>query len=217
MKKLKLFVSMLITAVILVTGCEKLDPELTVNVDGQDIYLDCTVQDILDKGFNIGEYNSAEGYIDPDDYPVIEAGYLDNDAYYILGPDMSGKCLRIRVYNPNSTDVDLSQCQVYEIGYDVSPFYSDSNPNFPNVQLNGADFNFTDTTETVDTFIEQGFKFKSSDSTSFCEPNVYGCSVLGAEGLYGHHLTLFRDYNYNDNTVRMSGFEISLQLEYDFV
>ena len=65
--------------------------------------------------------------------------------------------------------------------------------------------------------IEQGFKFKSSDSTSFCEPNVYGCSVLGAEGLYGHHLTLFRDYNYNDNTVRMSGFEISLQLEYDFV
>lgn len=217
MKRLRLLLAVVTASVFLFSGCEKLDPEMTISADGNTLALDITVQEILDMGFNIGSINDPSGYIDPEDFPVIEARYLSSDSYYILDEDKDGMCLRISVYNPGNDDADLSQCRVYEYEYDVSGFYSDPNPDFPSVTLNDVSVNFTSPEDVVNSFTAQGFKFDSGDSESFCEADVYGCSVLGADGLYGHTLTLYRDFNYDNNTVRASGFSISLKLDYEFV
>ncbi|MBQ7274340.1 MAG: hypothetical protein IJR15_02690 [Clostridiales bacterium] len=216
MRKLRLLLAVIMASLFIFSGCEKLDPEMSLSVEGKTLTLDITVQEILDMGFNIGNINHKSGYMDPEDFPTIQARYLASDSYYILDENKDGLCLRISVYNPDSQDADLSQCKVYEYEYDVSEFYSDPNPDFPDVLLNEISVNFTDTEDVVNSFEAQGFKFDSDDSASFCEADVYGCSVLGADGLYGHTLTLFRDFNYGNNTVRASGFNITLKLDYDY-
>lgn len=216
MRKIRALMAMLIVSLFLFGGCDKLDPEMALSVDGKTLTLDMTVQEILDMGFNIGEYNHSNGYMDPDDFPTIQARYLASDSYYLLDENKEGLCLKISVYNPDSQDASLAQCKVYEYEYDVSDFYSDPNPDFPDVLLNEISVNFTDTQDVVNSFAAQGFKFDGNDSSSFCEADVYGCSVLGADGLYGHTLTLYRDFNYDNNTVRASGFRITLKLDYEY-
>lgn len=217
MRKIRALLAMVIVSLFLFSGCAGNDPALMVSVNGHSLPLDLTVQQILDMGFNIGEYNHENGYLDPEDFPTIEARYLASDSYYILDENKEGLCIRISVYNPSNEDVSLAQCKVYEYEYDISEFYSSADPDFPDVNLNDISVNFTDPQETLQAFTGQGFKFDSDDSASFCEADVYGCSVLGADNLHGHTLTLYRNFNYDNNTVRMSGFSISLQLDYDFV
>ena len=217
MRKLRLLLAVIMASLFIFSGCGKLDPEMSLSVQGKNLTLDITVQEILDMGFNIGSINNESGYMDPSDFPVIKAGYLASEGYYILDENKEGLCLYIQVYNPGSSDASLSECKVYEYKYDVSDFYSDPNPAFPDVLLNDISVNFTDPSDVVNSFAAQGFKFDEGDSSSFCEADVYGCSVLGADGLHGHTLTLYRDFNYDNNTVRASGFDISLKLDYEFV
>lgn len=203
---------------LLFTGCAGMDPEMTISIDGKEFSLDCKVQDLIDAGFDIASINHQSEILSESDYPVIGSKIMDQTNYYLISEGGVPCDVAFRVYNDGSSDLTLNECKVYQFKFDAGTYaeYANSSVEKPEVLLNGVDCRFTDCDETASALNDTGFRFNSDDIEAFSADDMYGTSVIGPDGLMGHNVSLFHDYDYNDGVVRTNGFEISLKLDYEY-
>ena len=201
---------------VLFTGCSAMDPDMKISVDGHEFSLDCTVQEILDAGFDISEIDHESKIISKDNLPVIGSMIMDTTNYYLISNGIACN-VAFNVYNNSSSDLALNECKVYQFKYDAGTYeeYATKDIETPEVLLNGISCKFTDCGDTANTLIDAGFKFKSSDVEAFDTDDMYSTSVISATGLGGHTLMLYHDYDYTESVVRMNGFDISIKLDYE--
>ncbi|MBP5180372.1 MAG: hypothetical protein J6127_03680 [Clostridiales bacterium] len=220
MRTKKVYSAAIILAMIvsmIFAGCAGMDPEMKISIDGKEFMLDCKVQDFIDAGFSISSINHQSEILSESDYPVIDSMIMDQTNYYLISEGGIPCDVAFNVYNDGSSNLDLSECKVYQFKYDAGTYaeYANSNIEKPEVLFNGVDCRFTDCAETANALNETGFRFSSDDIDAFSADDMYGTSVIGPSGLMGHNVSLFHDYDYTEGVVRTNGFEFSLKLDYE--
>lgn len=92
--------------------------DLVVKINGIEVHVDDTIQDLLDQGLVICETDNT--VISEDEYPTLDAKELTDDSYFI-GAEVDGKvkCSNIAVdpYNNSSKEVSLADCQIHTIWF----------------------------------------------------------------------------------------------------
>ncbi|MBO7095883.1 MAG: hypothetical protein J6V94_02875 [Lachnospiraceae bacterium] len=216
MKKLIGRIVSLITVFVLcfsVQGCSgagTINPEMTVTIDGVDFALDCKVSDILDAGFRVVRYDSGM----KDDLPSVGARELISKFYSIVRQDGTETNISVNIYNKSYNEAEAADCYVYEFVYDASIFPEDT-PH-ADVTFNGINMHYADMASVVSELEEQGFKFKEEDKTEFFRENdPYADRLLSAKGLMGCNLRIDCDYDYETGAKPITGFDLTLKLDYE--
>ncbi|MBO7451608.1 MAG: hypothetical protein J6U54_14675 [Clostridiales bacterium] len=217
-KKMIAVIVMLVMAVVMIfAGCEKLDPEATISIDGKEFQLNCKVSDLTDAGLILASFGDASAAISEDQYPTIKGREMSRELYYILTADKVSTNVYFQAYNLDTTDASLSDCRIYCFNLDYDTYASNKGAkNKVEVKLNGVDFYFTDCNETVNALQEKKFKFDSKEVADFTKDDMYGKSIISADGLHGMSLSIKHDYDYEDGKVRVNGFELTKKLDYEY-
>ena len=196
------------------TGCDSLDPAMSITIDGTEFKLDCKVSDILDAGFELAEIDHKNGILK--EYPDLEGRTLLQSSIYLF-KDGKPSHVAIYVYNKANNTVKFEDCSVYRFKYDCGDYAGNANETgYLDVKFKGIDLHFTDRASVISELEGLGFKFKDSDKTDFLKNNdAYSTSLISATGMFGHHLTVFNDYDYNTGNRYVNALEFENKVEYD--
>ena len=207
-------VIMVMVLTMLFTGCGSMDPAMKITVDGTDFQLDCKVSEILDAGFELAGIDHKSGIVT--EYPEMEARTLIQNSIYLF-KDGKPTHVAIYVYNKSVNSEKFEDCNVYGFKYDCGDYAHDKGETgYLDVKFNGIDMRFADRESVISELEGQGFKFKDSDKTDFFKKNdAYSTSLISATGMFGHHLTVYNDYDYNTGERYVNAVEFQIKVEYD--
>ncbi len=207
-------VIMVMALVMSFTGCGSLDPEMKVTVDGTDFKLGCTVQEVLDAGFELADIDHKSGILKS--YPDMEARSLTTSSIYLF---KDGKPSHVAIYvcNKGTSSVKFEECTVYGFKYDCGDYARDSGETgYLDVTFNGIDPRFADRKSVIGDLEGQGFKFKDAEKTDFFKENdAYSKSLVSATGMLSHDLTVYNNYDYNSGNRYVNSIEYKEKLAYD--
>ena len=205
---------MVMALTMIFTGCDSMDPAMKITVDGTDFQLDCKVSEILDAGFQLANIDHKNGIVT--EYPEMEARTLIKSSIYLF-KDNKPAHVAIYVYNKSYNTEKFEDCNVYGFKYDCGD-YSGNNgeTGYLDVKFNGINMRFADRQSVISDLEGQGFKFKDSDKTDYFKKNdAYSKSLISAAGMFGHHLTVYNNYDYNSGERYVNAIEFQIKVDYD--
>ncbi len=160
-----------VIAVVIVLGyfaCQKLNggkkPEITLN--DTKLSTDMTVQDILDKGFQVRASSTSDTNINANAVSVPSNSYVV-EHYYIFAENGNDNWeytnLYFSVYNASSSSIDFAEAKIYVYVYDAT---GDSSAE---VTINGVNFQGMSSEEAVEAFEKAGLKYDSDEKKEFLD------------------------------------------------
>ena len=199
---------------MLFAGCDSMDPAMKITIDGTDFKLDCKVSEILDAGFELAKIDHVNGILK--EYPDMEPRTLITGSIYLF-KDGKPSHVAVYVYNRSNTACRFEDCEVYGFKYDCGDYAHDNaETGYLDVKFNDIDVRFADRESVINSLEGQGFKFKDADKADFFKKNdAYSASLISANGMMGHHLTVFNDYDYNSGERYVSAIEFEKSVKYD--
>lgn len=207
-------VIMVMAFAMIFTACDSLDPAMKISIDGTEFKIDCPVSEILNAGFELAEIDHVSGIMK--EYPDMESRTLITNSIYLF-KDGKPSHVAIYVYNKSSSACRFEDCEVYGFKYDCGDYAGNVNETgYLEVKFNDIDVRFADRQSVIGSLESQGFKFKDADKTDFFKTNdAYSTSLISANGMMGHHLTVFNDYDYNSGERYVSAIEFEKSVRYD--
>ena len=219
MNRIKLKTGAVIAVLILAftmlfAGCDSMDPAMKITIDGTDFKLDCQVSEILNAGFELAEIDHVKGIMK--EFPDMEPRTLITSSIYLF-KDGKPSHVAIYVYNKSASTCRFEDCEVYGFKYDCGDYAGNANETgYLEVKFNDIDVRFADRQSVIGSLESQGFKFKDADKTDFFKTNdAYSTSLISANGMMGHHLTVYNDYDYNSGERYVNAVEFEKSVKYD--
>ena len=161
-----------------------------VSINGTEVTVDMTVQELVSKGFSVGDSISGKGDMNLSAQPQIPGESYTSTFYYVY---KNGEYTNVvfHVYNAGVNSVNLPDSKIYEFRYNPSDKSAKTS-----VLINGIDFSGLDKAESVAALEELGIKFKASDKDEFIsgDKNI----IFGDSGNYSYML----ETDTEGNTVR---------------
>ena len=149
-----------------------------VSINGTEVTVDMTVQELVGKGFSVGDIESGDMNLSAQ--PQIPGESYTSTFYYIYKNGESTDVI-FHVYNAGVNSVDLPDSKIYEFRY-----YPRDKSGKASVLINGIDFSGLGKAESVAALEELGIKFKASDKEEFMngDKNI----IFGDSGDYSYVL-----------------------------
>lgn len=166
--KKQMFSTLLIVALVVFGGIyliweNFLGAQPDVKINGTQISMSATVQDLLDEGFVLCDF---KGNIEDDMHWTVLGKQIYNTNYYIGVPDGGIFCdssgVRITLVNFESDARTLKDCKIFEMAY--YPRYQDDGVE---VLIGGKDLKDASLDEWVDFFEEAKYPFDKADMDKF--------------------------------------------------
>ena len=162
----------------------------SVKIDGTELKVNMTVQELVDAGFAIDDSIAGNGDMDLDAQPDIPGESYTSTFYYVYAKDANGyyKYTNIvfHVFNKDVNSVEFKNSQIY--GYRYDPHYD--NGEF-SVLINDISFAGKSKEEAIAAFEELGVKYDSADKDEFLngDRNI----IFGKSGDFSY--VIETDYN----------------------
>lgn len=154
-----------------------------VSINGTDLTVGMTVQELVDAGFTVGDSISGRGDMDLGAQSQIPGESYTSTFYYVYTKDQNGydeyANVVFHVYNKSVNSADLKDCRIYAYRYDPSFEFSKAS-----VLVNGIDFAGLSKEETIAALEEQGIKFKADDKEEFMSGESH--IIFGKSGDYSY-------------------------------
>lgn len=149
-----------------------------VSINGTEVTVDMTVQELVDKGFSVGDIES--GNMNLSAQPQIPGESYTSTFYYVYKNGESTNVI-FHVYNAGVNSVNLPDSKIYEFRY-----YPHDKSGKASVLINGIDFSGLGKAESIAALEELGIKFKTSDKDEFMngDKNI----IFGDSGNYSYTL-----------------------------
>lgn len=161
-----------------------------VKVEGTQISMHNTVQDLLDAGFVLCD---DEGHVSNNFNTTVSAKEVYNIDYFLGIPRQSGSSycdcsgVQITVANFNSSKKEFKDCAIFEIAY--YPGFQDSDVE---VLIHGQDMSEASFDEWMDFFETTGYPFKK-DELEECRRGDSGL-LLETKGRYKYEADVWERY-----------------------
>lgn len=149
-----------------------------VSINGTEVTVDMTVQELVDKGFSVGDIES--GNMNLSAQPQIPGESYTSTFYYVYKNGESTNVI-FHVYNAGVNSVNLPDSKIYEFRY-----YLRDKSGKASVLINGIDFAGLGKAESIAALEEQGIKFKASDKDEFMNGDMN--IIFGDSGDYSYIL-----------------------------
>jgi len=154
-----------------------------VSINGTELTVNMTVQELVDAGFTVDDSMSGRGDMDLDAQPQIPGESYTSTFYYVYAKDQNGyneyANVVFHVFNKGVNSVDFKDSQIYAYRYDPSFEFSKAS-----VLVNGIDFVGLSKEETVAALEELGVKFKAEDKEEFMNGESH--IIFGKSGDYSY-------------------------------
>ena len=156
-----------------------------VNVNGTELTVNMTVQELVDAGFAVDDSMFDKGDMDLDMQPDIPGESYTSTFYYLYAPDQYGGYEYVNVVFQ-----EFKNSQIYSYQYDPSFTFSKAI-----VLINDIDFTNVTKEDAIAAFEELGVKFDAADKEEFMsgERNI----IFGKSGDYSYVI----ETDYTDGTV----------------
>lgn len=154
-----------------------------VNVNGTNLTVNMTVQELEDAGFAFDDSIAGRGDMDLDMQPDIPGESYSSKFYYLYVPDQYGYYryanVVFQVFNSSVNSVDFRESQIYSYQYDPSFQLS----NVP-VLINDIDFANVNKEDAILAMEELGVKFDKDEKEEFMngERNI----IFGESGDFSY-------------------------------
>lgn len=165
-----------------------------VNVNGTELTVNMTVQELIDAGFAVDDSMFDKGDMDLDMQPDIPGESYTSTFYYLYAPDQYGGYEYVnvvfQVFNKDVNSTEFKNSQIYSYQYDPSFTFSKAT-----VLINDIDFTNVTKEDAIAAFEELGVKFDAADKEEFMsgERNI----IFGKSGDYSYVI----ETDYTDGTV----------------
>ena len=154
-----------------------------VSINGTELTVNMTVQELLDAGFTVGDSIVGSGDLDLDAQPQIPGESYTSAFYYVYTKDQNGydeyANIVFHVFNKDVNSVDFKDSQIYAYRYDPSFELSKAT-----VLINGIDFAGLSKGEAIVALEELGVKFEAEDKEEFM--NGENHIIFGKSGDYSY-------------------------------
>ena len=154
-----------------------------VSVNGTELTVGMTVQELVDAGFTVGDSIVGSGDLNLDAQPQIPGESYTSVFYYVYTKDQNGfeeyANVVFHVYNESVNSVDFKDSRIYAFRYDPSYDFGKTS-----VLVNGIDFAGLDKAEAVAALEEIGIKFDAGKKDEFLNGGSH--IVFGKSGDYSY-------------------------------
>lgn len=142
-----------------------------VNVNGKELRINMTVQELVDAGFAVDDSIAGRGDMNLDMQPDIPGESYSSKFYYLYVPDQYGRYeyanVVFQVFNKNVNSVDFKNSQIYSYQHDPSYKLSDVS-----VLINDIDFVDMNKEDAILAMEELGIKFDEDDKEEFMNGDI---------------------------------------------
>ncbi|MBQ8527814.1 MAG: hypothetical protein IJ429_05000 [Lachnospiraceae bacterium] len=154
-----------------------------VSINGTELKVNMTVQELVDAGFTVDDSISGKGDMDLDAQPQIPGESYTSTFYYVYAKDQNGYSdyanVVFHVFNADVNSVDFKDSQIYAFRYDPSFQFSKAS-----VLVNGIDFVGLSKEEAIAAFEELGVKFEAAKKDEFLKDESH--IIFGKSGDYSY-------------------------------
>ncbi len=150
-----------------------------VSINGTELTVGMTVQELVDAGFTVGDSISSGGNMNLDAQPQIPGESYTSTFYYVYTRDQQYANVVFHVYNKSVNSVDFKDSRIYAYRYDPSFTLSKAS-----VQVNGIDFVGLSAEEAIAKLEELGIKFKAAEKEELISGERH--IVFGDSGDYSY-------------------------------
>ncbi len=162
----------------------------SVKINGTELKVNMTVQELLDAGFAIDDSIAGKGDLDIESEPDIPGESYTSTFYYVYAKDSNGYYeytnIVFHVFNKDVNSVEFKNSQIYAYRYD--PHYDTGKFS---VLINDIEFAGKSKEEAVQAFEELGVKFDSADKEEFLNNESH--IIFGKSGDFSYIIET--DYN----------------------
>ena len=214
MKQLKkisaLLLAMVTVMTVFLSGCGSSGPDMKISIGDKTFELGCKVGSILDAGYVLADADDVDEIM-ADPGKIGKRTVIENGFYLFK----NGAPAHVAIYICNMTvnEVDLKDCVVYGFKYNAGQFRANHNmTGYIKVQFNGIDMRFTDRDTVLSALESKGFKFKNDEKTNFVKSgDPSSRSYITATNSSGPVLTIFNDYNFDNGSRTVNGFQFYMR------
>lgn len=156
-----------------------------ITVNGEEIKIHMTVQELVDAGYAIDDSIVGSGDLDISKVSDIPGESYSSKSYYLYVENEFGwydyANISFRVYNKDVNSAEFKDCKVYSYQYDPSYRFNETS-----ILINDIDFVGMDKEDAVLAFEELGVKFDADDKEEFLSGEA--TSIIGKSGSYHFYI-----------------------------
>lgn len=180
-KSFNIFFGVLVVVVVVIAAIHlksQVKPE--VSIDGHNLRVGMTVQDLVEAGFSVGISITGSGGLNLDVQPQVPGETYSSKSYYIF---KNGEYTDVdfSVYNASVNSCDFKDSKIYSFSFNSRFKFNDTE-----VLVNGIDVGGMDKEEALSAFEKLGVKFDKDDKEEFLSGERG--FIIGKSGEYSFEL-----------------------------